>query len=1314
MDFDGEDSDVRGERRVKGRPDPCEESASTGTQLPTKLPASIAGRFLAEQILGRGAHGVVYRARNVSDGSLIALKFLTSVDALSLFRFKSEFRTLANLVHPNLLKFYELSKHGDAWLLCMELVEGTDFLSYVRPPLDGEGAASAEDSEEKTVTETTVEAEANQVDTEAPEVLASLATTDSRLVAPGLLDEARIRASLRQLAEGLYALHSSDRLHRDLKPANVLVSTSDGRVVICDFGLTLEGTPEPDAPHDPSTSAVAGETHFTSRAGEIAGTLAFMSPEQAQAKALTPASDWYSVGVMLYLALTGRLPHRSDLPYPTLVRAKLEVPPIDPAYYASDCPRDLAELSLALLRPDPRERPGYAQFVEVVSKAAKPSEHRRAQRHIFVGRESHMVELARAFEACQGGAAGIVLLSGVSGMGKSSLAHNFLRQLEEESNALVLRGRCYEREELPYKALDPLVDALTTHLLELKADAIGPLLPPSIGSLVALFPALRRVPSIDELSTRTAPVNDPLERRRSAFRAFRELCQNLTQRRPLVLFLDDLQWGDLDSAPLFRELLTLPEAPAMLLVCAYRSEDEQRSPLLRWLRQLLTQEPAMAQLYDVSVLPLAPSEAKRLALSVMHGASSRARKAARLDEGEAADFISAEAEGSPFFVHELANYVVQFGLEALQRVRLTGIIKAHLDALSSAGNYLLSLVALTGRPVASSLLVAASGLSAEALPALRELEARQLVLSSRGRTGQQLECFHDRIREAVTQAIEPAAAQARHRALAEALERAGVEDSELLLRHWRGAGERARACHYALADAQKAERALAFQRAADLYREALELLAPDDPRRSDVHERLAHALVLAGRGADAAEQYLMLAPTATPERAHSFRMLATTQLLRTGRLVQGFAELSRSKEMFGVAFPRSTFQALCMLLWRRFRLFFRRGRMVVRPEAKETELNSARLSVLWDVTAAVSTADFISGSVYGAELTLRATEVCDPMHIAGACGLEAVNAATRNDNTQVQRFLDLAEQAGAVTRSLEIVSRVRGVQGACRQLQGRWLEAIRFARESQELQLRLACVTWDFAIMSWWELVSAAAAGRLREVSLRIPEALRDAEARGDVYTATGFRTHRASWAWLALDKPDVADQQVDIAEREWAAPGFQFQHWHMLFARGEVDLYRGTPRRAWDGLNAAWPRTFWVRQVQGVRSDMLYTRARLALALARREYRPGLLRRAVADGRALVAQAQPWTRGLGLLVLGSAASFQDRSSSISLLARAEVALFSADMPAHAQAARARRGELLATPDGRGLQTDALTEVARLGAKVPERFVQLLAPTARA
>src|SRR5262249_5926846 len=148
----------------------------------------------------------------------------------------------------------------------------------------------------------------------------------------------------------------------------------------------------------------------------------------------------------------------------------------------------------------------------------------------------------------------LICLRGRSGSGKSALLDRFLAEVAGREDVLVLAGRCYELESVPYKALDSLIDLLTKALLRLPPGELAVLLPPGMAALSRVFPVLNRLGGTAGRFP-VAPVTGLHELRQDAFAALRELLARLGARRPLVLAIDDLQWGDADSAAILSEVL---------------------------------------------------------------------------------------------------------------------------------------------------------------------------------------------------------------------------------------------------------------------------------------------------------------------------------------------------------------------------------------------------------------------------------------------------------------------------------------------------------------------------------------------------------------------------------------------------------------------------------------------------------------------------------------------------------------------------------------------------------------------------------------
>ncbi len=406
--------------------------------MPAGSAATFTGnlRYEVTRELGSGGMGVVYEARDRERGTLVALKTLRHVGPVAIARFKREFRALADVVHPSLVSLYELVAENDELFFAMELVRGVHFDRWVL----GAGVDDSSTDPEQGATELT-----RTMDTEA--------TFRGPLLAPqrprAALDLSRVRAGVRQLAEGVAAIHAAGMLHRDLKPSNVLV-TEDGRVVVLDFGLVTD---------------LAAESPQVSEERPLMGTFGYMSPEQGARAPLTAASDWYSVGVILYKVLTGRLPFLGGRDDVLMDKQRFEPPP--PRELVPEVPEDLDALCRELLRRQPERRPTETEILRRLGSdqvrlrgGGRSAPSSQAAYETMVGRDAELAALTRAYARTKAGTPVLVRVAGPSGVGKSRTVRAFLDGVPAADGVVVLRGRCYEQESVPFKAVDSLIDAL--------------------------------------------------------------------------------------------------------------------------------------------------------------------------------------------------------------------------------------------------------------------------------------------------------------------------------------------------------------------------------------------------------------------------------------------------------------------------------------------------------------------------------------------------------------------------------------------------------------------------------------------------------------------------------------------------------------------------------------------------------------------------------------------------------------------------------------------------------------------------------------
>jgi hypothetical protein len=1190
---------------------------------------SLLGRFEIVRPLGEGAYGLVYEATDSERGTTVALKVLNAKDPAALYRFKQEFRALADVVHPNLVALHELAADRDTWFLTMELVRGVDFLSWVRPG--------------------------------------------------GALDPTRLRSGLRQLADGLDALHGAGRLHRDVKPGHVMV-TGRGTVKLLDFGLVADLGDEG-----------AHETR------EVYGTPAYMPPEQARGDAVTPAADWYSVGVMLYEALTTRLPF-DGAPLDILMRKQKEAPP-PPSAWGETVPDDLEELCVRLLEPEVDRR----ARVDDVKRVARGSETRARRAHKpaaaaeeLVGRDTHLAELHAAFDATDSAQPSLTHVVGQSGSGKSALLKRFMVELEERRpDAIVLSGRCYESDGAPYKALDTVVDSLSRHLSALPAEEAALVLPRDVQTLARLFPVLRQVEVVRKVQGRGARVKDESELRRRAFRALRELFARLCEQRPVLVCIDDLQWGDLDSVLLLEELMRPPDAPQLCVVASYRRDDDDKNAVLRRLKEAAGRLEATVRTRRVEVADLSDDEAETLARSLV-GAGGDALS----------ERIASESRGNPLFLIELVEHVARSDAPSAEHVDLEAAILSRAAGLEPGAQRLLEVVALCGRPVDRVVAMECAGVDDESAVAAL---TTQRLLKQRG-TGldDSLETYHDRVRHIVAEALDEDRRQKVHGRLAAALDAAGAHDPEAVADHYARAGEDDRAFELAQVAAERAVVSLAFARAARVLRFALEL-RPDAEEAPMLQRALGDALKNTGRAVESAEAYLAAAEAAAGLEALELTRAAAEQLLLCGHRDRGLALLTEVLTALGVDVPKSMvgtvrgfFALRPRVRWRELTLKANDGRALSDEER-------ARMDACWTAATGLVWTDGALAVYFNTRHYALALKSGDRYRVARSMATEALltsgwrgHKARKRTERVLARSEQLTEQSGhAHARGMLAIAR-----GMTAWHEGRWRECIERVDDAART-LRDECTgAWsEIDSTHVYALTCLYWLGDWAEVRRRWPALLASARQRGNLFAESNARLWGTALSALADGDGDEALAQVDTALAPFPAERFSDQRWYALWRRLEVDLCQGEPGRAMERVRAEWKVIEDNQLLRLAALRALFWQLRLRVAVAASD--DVEVRRCRAQ---LTRERMPWVRALVAAADAITALKRDGDAGLSQLENAETLLTDAELGLHAACARRARGGILGGDEGAALIAEALEHMRASGVGDPDAVQRVLLP----
>ncbi len=1188
------------------------------------VPLILGSSWLLRPI-GRGMFGEVYEAIDLQDGRAVAVKLLRMWDGDAVARFKREFRNLARVQHPHLIAPDEQGyRDGGWWWFSMELVEGVDFLDYVRRP-----AAEAVD-------------------------------LPVRL--------GRLLDATRQLVEAVDALHGHGVLHLDLKPRNVLIRP-DHSVAVLDFGLS-----EPLQYHaDGTRTAPAG----------FRGTPGYIAPEILQRRPPGTAADWYSVGAMLFGALSAQ-PPTADGP-----ETRLGLLP-------DRVPEALRTLVAALLAPEPEDRPDAAGIRAALGLVPAPgSEHEDAPPP-FVGREHALEVIERCLERVRAGRPVCMTVGGAPGIGKSTLVDVFLSRLAQRVPApTVLKGRCYERQAIPYSGFDQVMEQLGAALASLDLFDAARILGPDVGELRWIFPALGAARAGEP-----APefgVALPVERRQRAFRAVKSVLRRAAERRPLVLALDDVQWGDVDTVELLVEIVSPPDPCPLLLILAVREPDGQGSAFLsRW--EAATARSSALQSERLTLGPLAPEEAVTW---VRQGLGPGA-DAGLVDE------LLENAGGVPYWLEALLAQARQ-GEGPIHPASVEEVVGARLAGLDDEARLLLDLVAFAGRPIEQeALLLAAQGDATKR--GIHQLRRASLVREIGRSPDDLLVAWHDRVREAVVAQAEPSRAARMHGSLALALEQVGAPPEELA-EHHHGAGDLRRAAEFAVVAAEEASGQLAFERAGGLLERALAWGTFEPERRRELARRHAENLFNSGHCTAAAEGFADASSDAEGPEAQELRRRAADAWLSAGQVERGLASLDPVFDALAVRRAGSPARAALGVLWQLGALLFRGP--APRAAGLDAPGDPQRMDLCWSVGKGLVPVMPMEGTAFMLQSLRLAQAAGDRHRSARVLAFVSVFLFQLPGLRRVgQRYLAHARAVGDEDHDAYLQAATELWTAATHVFSGNWRAMGDAARRAIDLfDARCVGVSWERVLASGFSVWALQFRGELVACGEEAEAELRDAGRRGDLYGQVLFRQY-LSLVRLAGGDLGGARHHAERVEQDWMRSPYTVPRFYAMWLQATADLYEGDVERARQRVvdDLAEFRAAGGRRLPMWRIDMALLEARIGLAARERGIAPSPIRSLRSAARQLEGETRADGPAHARMVRSAiAAQDGDLARSRALLSEAIELYRAADMRLFEYSARLRRAELSGDAEA---GAEAVGWMARRGVSDPERWARMYTPVA--
>jgi steroid delta-isomerase-like uncharacterized protein len=463
------------------------------------------------------------------------------------------------------------------------------------------------------------------------------------------------------LADALGGVHRRGIIHKDVKPAHVLANAVTGQVWLTGFGIASHVPRERQAPHPPEN---------------LAGTLAYMAPEQTGCmnRSIDCRSDLYALGVTLYEMLTGSLPFTAAEPI-EWVHCHIAREPIAPGERVAKVPAPVSAIIMKLLAKTAEDRYQTAAGLERDLRRCQTQWH--AERRIddfplgehdisdrllipekLYGRTRDVETMLAAFDrVVHSGAPELVLVSGYSGIGKSSVVHE-LHKVLVPPRALFAAGKFDQyKRDIPYSTLAQAFHCLIRPLLTKSDDelsrwrqALLEAIVPNGQLMVDLVPDLKIIVG-EQAPVSELPPQDAQRRFHLVLRRF--LGVFARPEHPLAVFLDDLQWLDVATLDLLQDLMIQGDVRHLLLIGAYRNNEVTAAhPLMRRLEAIRGTDSAPVQ--EITLAPLGRDDVCRLIADSLYCDGERALNLATL--------VHEKTAGNPFFAIQFLSALVEEAL----------------------------------------------------------------------------------------------------------------------------------------------------------------------------------------------------------------------------------------------------------------------------------------------------------------------------------------------------------------------------------------------------------------------------------------------------------------------------------------------------------------------------------------------------------------------------------------------------------------------------------------------------------------------------